>query len=213
MILIGQYDSPFVRRVAIALRMLGHSYEHKPWSVFGDAEKIARYNPLMRVPALVMDDGEVLIESAAILDALDQMAGSADAMMPATGGVRRKAQLVCALATGLADKAVSLGYERFVHKRETESWVERCVSQIAGALGQLEASRTRHAKSEWWFGPSIGHADITVACSLRFLGDAHPGLFDLAEGWPMLAAHAVKCEALAPFREINQPFTVTPPKS
>lgn len=212
MILIGQYDSPFVRRVAIALRLLGHSYEHKPWSVFGDAEKIAAYNPLMRVPTLVMDDGEVVIESAAILDALDQMAG-AKAMMPASGDLRREAQRVCALATGLADKAVSLGYERHVHKRETESWVERCLSQIAGALGQLEASRTQHSKTEWWFGAAIGHADITVACALRFLGDAHAGLFDLSEGWPMLAAHAAKCEALQPFREINQPFSVTPLKS
>ena len=59
-----------------------------------------------------------------------------------------------------------------------------------------------HAKTEWWFGPAIGHADITVACALRFLGDAHAGLFDLSEGWPMLAAHAAKCEAMPPFREI-----------
>ncbi len=213
MILIGQYDSPFVRRVAIALRLMGHAWDHKPWSVFGDAEKIAHYNPLMRVPTLVMDDGEVLIESAAILDALDQMAGQGKAMMPASGERRREAQLVCALATGLADKAVSLGYERYVHKRETESWVERCLSQIAGALGQLEESRARNAKTEWWFGPAIGHADITVACALRFLGDAHAGLFDLSEGWPLLAAHAAKCEALPAFAEINQPFTVTPPKS
>ncbi|MDP3736724.1 MAG: glutathione S-transferase family protein [Hyphomonadaceae bacterium] len=213
MILIGQYDSPFVRRVAIALRLYGVPFEHKPWSVFGDAEKIAQYNPLMRVPTLVMDSGEVVIESAAILDALDQTAGAAKAMMPLSGDLRREAQKVCALATGLADKAVSLGYERHVHKRETESWVERCLSQIAGALGQLEASRTRNSKTEWWFGSSIGHADITVACALRFLGDAHAGLFDLSEGWPMLAAHAAKCEALPPFREITQPFSVTPPKS
>ena len=48
MILIGQYDSPFVRRVAIAMRLYGMEFEHRPWSVFGDAEKIAQYNPLMR---------------------------------------------------------------------------------------------------------------------------------------------------------------------
>ena len=212
MILIGQYDSPFVRRVAIALRLYGIAFEHKPWSVFGDGEKIAPYNPLMRVPTLVMDDGEVLIESAAILDALDQMAGPGRAMMPASGDLRRRAQKVCALASGIADKAVSLGYERYVHKRESEVWVERCLSQIAGSLGQLEASRAQQ-KAEWWFGPSIGHADIVVGTTLRFLGDAHAGLFDLAEGWPLLAAHAAKCEALEPFRELQQPFTVTPPRS
>ncbi len=62
MFLIGQYDSPFVRRVAIALRLYGLAFEHKPWSTFGDAETIAPYNPLRRVPTLVLDDGEALIE-------------------------------------------------------------------------------------------------------------------------------------------------------
>ena len=72
MILIGQYDSPFVRRVAIALRMYGLPFEHRPWSTFGDADKLAPFNPLRRVPTLVLDSGEALIESAAMLDYLDQ---------------------------------------------------------------------------------------------------------------------------------------------
>ena len=81
MILIGQYDSPFVRRVAIALRLYGLAFEHRPWSTFGDADKIAAFNPLRRVPTLVLDDGEVLIESAAILDYLDELVGPAKAMI------------------------------------------------------------------------------------------------------------------------------------
>jgi len=220
MILIGQFDSPFVRRVAVAMRLYGMPFEHRPWSVFADAEKIAQYNPLMRAPTLVLDDGpnggEVLIESHAILDALDQMAiqklGPGKAMMPASGELRRQAQKVCALATGMADKAVSLAYERHVHRRESVHWVERCLSQIAGVLSELEASRARH-KTEWWFGPSIGHADIVVGTSLRFLGDAHAGLFDLSEGWPLLAAHAAGCESLPAFRETQQPFSVSAPAS
>lgn len=75
MILIGQYDSPFVRRVAIAMHLYGVDYEHRPWSTFGDAAKIAPFNPLIRVPTLVLDDGESLVESGAILDHLDQVAG------------------------------------------------------------------------------------------------------------------------------------------
>ena len=75
LILIGQYDSPFVRRVGIALRLYGHAYDHRPWSTFGDADRIASLNPLRRVPTLVLDDGEVLIESGAILDHLDELAG------------------------------------------------------------------------------------------------------------------------------------------
>ena len=50
-------------RVAIALRLYGYAYEHRPWSTFGDADRIAPLNPLRRVPTLVLDDGEVLIES------------------------------------------------------------------------------------------------------------------------------------------------------
>ncbi|MEZ5776045.1 MAG: glutathione S-transferase N-terminal domain-containing protein, partial [Hyphomicrobiaceae bacterium] len=47
MILIGQYDSPFVRRVGIALGLYGMAFEHRPWSVFGDADKIRALNPLV----------------------------------------------------------------------------------------------------------------------------------------------------------------------
>ncbi len=68
MILIGQYDSPFVRRVGIAMHIYGIAFEHRPWSTFGDGDKVAGFNPLRRVPTLVLDDGEVLIESGAILD-------------------------------------------------------------------------------------------------------------------------------------------------
>jgi glutathione S-transferase len=79
-------------------------------------------------------------------------------------------------------------------------------------LRELEMSRMLHP-TEWWFGNGIGHADVTVGCVLRFLGEAHPGLFDLADGWPLLAAHAARCESLEPFQEIQQPFHVTPLKA
>ena len=75
MFLIGQYDSPFVRRVAIALRLYELSFEHRPWSTFGDADRIAPYNPLRRVPTLVLEGGDALIESTAILDYLDELVG------------------------------------------------------------------------------------------------------------------------------------------
>jgi glutathione S-transferase len=88
MILIGQYDSPFVRRVAIAMRLYGFAYEHRPWSTFGDADKLGVYNPLRRVPTLVLDDGEVLVESFAMLDYLDELAGPPKALI-ARGGEAR----------------------------------------------------------------------------------------------------------------------------
>jgi glutathione S-transferase len=204
MILIGQYDSPFVRRVAIAMRLYGMAYEHRPWSTFGDADRIAPFNPLRRVPALVLESGESLIESGAILDYLDEQVGPSRAMMPENGGARRQALKVCALATGLADKAVSLVYERVLHQATSDQWIARCRTQIADVLRALESSRADKA-SPFWFGEAIGHADIAAACALRFTREAHVGLFD-EEHWPALAAHAARCEEMAAFKTIVQPF-------
>src|SRR4030081_1201577 len=120
MILSGQSASPFVRRVAIALRLYDLPFEHRPWSTFGDAGKIAPYNPLRRVPTLVLDDGEVLIESTAILDHLDESVGPSRAMIAQHGARRRQALKVGALATGLGDKAVSLVYERLLHQEKSQ---------------------------------------------------------------------------------------------
>ena len=205
MILIGQYDSPFVRRVAIALRLYELPFEHRPWSTFGDAEKIAPFNPLRRVPTLVLDGGEALIESTAILDYLDEVIGPDKAMIADSGPERRQVLKICALATGLGDKAVSLLYERVLRKDELKLWVERCEAQIGGVLDALEKERAAVA-SPYWFGTSIGHADIAVACVLRFTGEAHPGLLGAAR-YPALSAHAAACEALPPFREIVQPLS------
>ena len=204
MILIGQYDSPFVRRVAIALRLYEIPFEQRPWSTFGDAESIAAYNPLRRVPTLVLDDGETLIESAIILDHLDELAGPAKAMIASRGPERRAALRIIALATGLADKAVSLLYERVLRSERSESWTHRCKIQVVAALDALEADRTRRT-TEYWFGETIGHADIAVTCVLRFLHEAHPGLVEKRR-FPALSAHAARCEALPPFLEIVQPL-------
>src|SRR3954447_19363028 len=122
MILIGQFDAPFVRRVAIALQLYDLKYEHRPWSTFGDAELIAPYNPLRRVPTLVLSDTESLIESAAILDYLDELAGPGKALIAESGPARRQALKICALATGLNDKAVSLFYERALHEKTSPAW-------------------------------------------------------------------------------------------
>src|SRR5258705_13985846 len=98
MILIGQYDSPFVRRVAIALRLYDQPFEHRPWATFGEGDRIAPHNPLRRVPTLVLDGGEALIESTAILDYLDEMVGPEKAMIAADGAERRRGLRICALA-------------------------------------------------------------------------------------------------------------------
>ena len=204
MILIGQYDSPFVRRVGIAMTLYGMPFAHRPWSTFGEAEKIRPYNPLTRVPTLVLDDGEVLIDSTVILDHLDSLAPAGKRMFPFDEPARRRALKVATLGVHTAEKAVSLFYERVLHKEASDVWTQRCRTQISGALAALETDRAAR-KTDYWFGERIGHADIAVATALRFIGDAHPGVIDMA-GFPALSAHSKRCEALPVFQAISQQF-------
>jgi glutathione S-transferase len=203
-ILIGQYDSPFVRRVGIALTLYNMPFEHRPWSTFGEADKLRPYNPLTRVPTLVLDDGDVLIESHSILDYLDSLVAAERRMFPTTEPARRQALKVAALATGMADKAVSLFYELRLHQQTSDMFVERCRTQVGGAATMLEGDRARRT-GDYWFGDRIGHADIAVAAALRFIGEAHPGLLPLKD-FPALDAHADRLEKLPAFQAIVQPF-------
>ena len=211
MILIGQYDSPFVRRVGIALSLYDLPFRHEPWSGFGDTDKIARYNPLRRVPTLVMDDGVVMADSAAILEVLDDLVGPERALIARTGPDRREALRVCALAAGTADKGVSLLYERALRETAFPFWVERCMAQINDTLALLNAGRADRP-GDWWFGARISHADIILATLLRFLREALPGVFDL-DGYAALAANAARCEALPVFQTISQLYRLTPPSA
>src|SRR5262245_8132755 len=115
MILIGQYDSPFVRRVGIALRLYDLPFPHKPWSKFGEPLSLRPYNPLCRVRTLGLDDGTSLLESHIILDYLDGRMPAERVMFPVEEPARHRALRIAALATGLGDKAVSLFYEKRLH--------------------------------------------------------------------------------------------------
>ncbi len=201
MILIGQYDSPFVRRVGIALTLYGIPFRQEPWSVFGDADKIRRYNPLTRVPTLVLDDGECLIESHMILDHLDLVVGAGRALFPVTEPERRRALKVAALATGVGDKAVSLFYELKLHDKASDIFVARCQRQIREGLAVLEECHQPRLAADGL----PGHAEIAIACVWRFLSEAHSRLIAPAE-FPRLAALAERLEALPAFKTIFQPF-------
>jgi glutathione S-transferase len=201
MILIGQYDSPFVRRVGIALTLYDLPFEHWPWSVFGDADRVAEVNPLIRVPTLVLDDGFALTDSHMILDYLDSMVP--EPLFPRTEPQRHRVLKVAALGTGLADKAVSLFYERRLHAATSDLWEARCRRQIGSVLAALEADRATRP-GPWWFD-TLTHADIAVACALRFATEALPGVIDPGTA-PHLHAACAVLEETAAFKTIVQPF-------
>ena len=111
-----------------------------------------------------------------------------------------------ALATGFADKSVSLYLETLFRKAPSERWLARCREQIGDTLDLLDADRAKRASS-WWLGETLSHADIAAGCALCHLREAHPDFFD-PKRWPNLAAHAMRTDALEEFREIYQPFVV-----
>lgn len=204
MILIGQFDSPFVRRVGVAMSLYGIAFEQRPWSIFADAEKIAAHNPLIRVPVLLLENGEALVETFAILDHLDGLVPTGSRLIAESGPERRKTLQIMALASGLSDKAVSLFYELHLHEVVSPLYVARCWSQITRTLDRLEQDRAS-STTPYWFGERLTHADIAVSASLRHLKDAHRNLFE-AQRYPALVAHCEAMERLPVMQEISQPF-------
>jgi glutathione S-transferase len=209
MMLIGQYDSPFVRRVGIALTTYGLAFEHQPWSTFGDADTIAKFNPLRRVPTLVLKDGTVLIDSLAILETIDETVGHERAVLNRGGAERREMLRIASFAAGVADKGVSLLYERVLREAIFPMWVARCRAQIMDTLDLLEQERAGRATS-YLFGADLSHADVILATMTRFVSEALAEEFDWS-AWPALKAHSARCEALAAFKAISQPYKLVRP--
>ncbi|MCW1427758.1 glutathione S-transferase family protein [Novosphingobium sp. JCM 18896] len=202
--LIGQYDSPFVRRVGLALTRYGMAFTHHPFSSFGESDKFVAHNPLRRVPTLVLDDGEALIDSYAILDHLDEVHGRDRALIAASGPERRAALRRCALATGVADKAVSFFYAKIFAATLDPAFVARSEAQIQDGIAALNDACADRA-GDWWFGAEPGHDDNTVACVARFVSEAYAHLVTLAD-YPALADHCARAEARSEFQAIQQTF-------
>jgi len=203
MILIGMFDSPFVRRVAVSMKLLQMPFEHRNWSVGKDFELIRQFNPLGRVPALVLTDGDTLIESATILDFLDETVGFERALLPRSGEPRREALRIIAIAVGGAEKGVLQVYETAFRPPEKRyrPWVERCHTQTHAALAELDRI-CQVRGGEWLIGNRITQADITASCAYSFLSEA----LDINRDevvYPALGALAARCEALPEFRSVK----------
>jgi glutathione S-transferase len=152
-----------VRRVAVSLRLLGVADEQDTRSVFADFDAMRRINPLARIPSLVLDGGEILIDSAAILDWLDETAGPARALVPPSGPARRQALRRIALATGAVDKAGAVAYERLIRPAAYRwpDWIARCTAQAVGAIEALVAE-------PWPVQGRLDQAQVTTACVIRW---------------------------------------------
>jgi glutathione S-transferase len=196
MILVGQYDSPFARRVAVTLHHYHMPFERNTMSVFGDGPKMQKINPLIRIPSLVLASGEVLIDSVAIVDYLDEQAGPARALVPPHGAARRTVLQATALAQGAAEKAGQISYERFFHTAKTISkeWEKRCLAQLTAALQKLESQ----CGAPWFIDMRMSHADIMTGCLIGYIKLRVPEAFP-ANKYPKLHGLSLHCEMMDEF--------------
>jgi glutathione S-transferase len=176
LVLYGRHASPFVRRVAVTLRCYGISYRHVPLMPFGpDKAELAAFNPIARVPALRLGDGEMLIDSAVILDHLDQLAGPDRALTPTAGAARRRVLTLLAVALGANEKLVAGLYERHFRPREAwhAPWLGTCDKQVRDGFGWLDAQYA----GPWFTGSEMTQADVTVAVFWLFGRAKRPRFF------------------------------------
>ena len=198
MILIGRYRSPFTRRVAISMRLLGFDYEHRPHTAWSNLAEVRAVNPVGRVPALVLDSGETLFDSQAILDYLDQLVGPQHALVPAQEPARHQVLRVTACALGVLEKVVAALYAKTMYPPEKHHapWIEHNENQARSGLRWLEALDPPAALSRG----ALTQADITTVAMVDFTRIVNPQLIVDVE-YPRLDTLVAYCSEQPPFAD------------
>lgn len=145
--LIGMLDSPYVRRVAISLQLLGLPFEHRSLSVFRTFDQFRAINPVVKAPTLVCDDGTVLMDSTLILDYAETLAAP-KSLMPRGLAERQAALRTVGLALAACEKSVQLVYERNLRppEKQHEPWASRVLGQMRAAFDELETELAKRAR-------------------------------------------------------------------
>ena len=196
--LIGMLDSPYVRRVAISLQLLGLRFTHRPLSVFRNFDEVTGINPVVKVPTLVCDDGAVLMDSTLIIDYAERLAPAARSLWPAALPERRQALRVVGLALAACEKSVQIVYETRLRPEDKRHgpWVDRIQKQTLAAYRGLETELMRTPRSATVDG--IDQAGISTAVAWRFTREMVPEVVPAGE-FPSIAAFAAKAELLPQF--------------
>jgi len=198
-ILVGRYLSPFVRRVGISLALTGLKFERLVLSTVADREKLLEITPIGRVPALILGKGktaEVLVDSTAMLDHIDQKAGR-KALTPAKGAARRRVIGLTFLAIGTAEKAIAASYEKTRRPPEKvhQPLLDHLESQVTGGLEALNAITAK----PYLAGAKLTQADVTTAVVFGYIKRSAPHLVP-AGRYKRLEAHAKRMEKLPAFQ-------------
>jgi glutathione S-transferase len=197
--LIGMLDSPYVRRTAISLRMMGFDFELSQLSVFRNYDEFQAISPVVKAPSLVTDDGVVLMDSTLILEYAERLAPS-KSLMPTDARGYAKALHLIGFAMAANEKTVQMVYEKTQRpaEKQHQPWLDRVSGQLQRAYSVLE----KEMPSGWFGGAAPNQADITVAVAWRFTQSRFP---EVATGaaHPKLAAHSARAEKLPAFAELN----------
>jgi glutathione S-transferase len=198
MVLIGMLDSPYVRRCAVSMKLMGIAFEHRSVSVFRHFDQFRAINPVVKAPSFICDDGTVLMDSTLILDYLESTVDPSRRLMPSEVQARKEALRITGLALAAADKCVQIVYEkeqRPADKRHLP-WLDRVTGQANAAFGELE--RAASQSKPWLQGGRMTAADIVTACTWRF-GQYYNAAEVPARRFPALVAHSSRAEALPEF--------------
>lgn len=197
--LVGMLDSPYVRRVAISLQLLGLRFEHDPLSVFRNFDEFRRINPVVKAPTLVCDDGQILMDSTLIVDYAESVPSKRRSLMPADPAGRLAVLQTVGLALAACEKAVQLIYERALRPPEKrhQPWIDRVTGQLFAACAELESqlvTRPPPAASE-----TIDQAGVCAAVAWQFVGSSLPESIAAAD-FPAWHDYSNRAELLPEFR-------------
>lgn len=197
--LIGMLDSPYVRRVAVSLQLLGLPFEHGSLSVFRTFAQYREINPVVKAPTLICDDGEVLMDSTLILDYAEALAAPRS-LMPGALKARQQALRRIGLALAACEKSVQLVYERQLRPadKQHEPWLTRISGQLQAAYDALELEIGRGPGTQTPSSDNIDQAAITTAVAWQFTRQMLPDLVAPA-AYPALARLSAAAERLPEF--------------
>ncbi len=205
--LIGLLDSPFVRRTAISLSIMGFKFNHRSLSVFGDYEAFQKINPLVKAPTLVLNNGEFLIDSNLILQYAEAI--GKHSLFSDQASVLAKQMHILGVASIASEKTVQVVYEFDLRSEEKRHapWLNRVTEQLNHAYQQLENALA--TQPELFKTDSLSHASITTAVSWFFTHNMKPGLIN-PDQYPLLKSWSEQCEALDVFKQYPYDFGMSP---
>jgi glutathione S-transferase len=170
--LIGSLASPYVRKVRVVLAEKKLDCQFEVENVWAADTVIDQFNPLGKVPSLVMEDGSVMIDSRVIVEYLDTLTPVCK-LLPPNG--RDRADVKCweALADGMLDAAVSVRLERAMRpvEKQSEEWMARQMRKVTMSLAALSAKLGEQA---YCAGIHYSLADVAVGCALGWLSFRFP---------------------------------------